>query len=147
MKIKAGYKIEVTSWENDGDNYSTKSKEGLTKEQTQFYFDICNRLSGVFGNMYDPDESEKADLYAAVSDILLKHKDVALELFEAVDFNNETCEEIFSDIHYELFGSSEFYTRQLESISVTYIPYDLVLEDVTHEFMKELDHICFVDLC
>lgn len=136
MKIKAGYKIEVTSWENDGDNYSTKSKEGLTKEQTQLYFDICNLMSGDFGNMYDPYESETEALNAAASVILLKHIDVTSLLYPNTDFTDlEECNEIFSDIHYELFGGSEFYTRQLESMSVTYVPYELVLEDVTHEFV------------
>ena len=136
MKIKAGYKIEVTSWENDGDNYSTKSKEGLTKEQTQLYFDICDLMSGKFGNMYEPDESEKDGLYAAVSVILLKHIDVTSLLYPNTDFTDlEGCNEIFSDIHYELFGSSEFYTRVVQTLTVTYIPQDVELKDVTHEFM------------
>lgn len=138
MKIKAGYKIEVTSWENDGDNYLTKSKEGLTKEQTQFYIDICNLMSGDFGNMYDPNESEKVGLYTAVADILLKYKCIILELFNDIDFTDldyVTCEEIFFDVHYELFGGGEFYTRRLHWLTVTYIPLDIELIDVTHEFM------------
>lgn len=136
MKIKAGYKIEVTSWENDGDNYKTISKEGLTREQTQLYYDICNLMSGEFGNMYDPDESETDALNAAVSVILLKHRNVSSALYQNTDFTDlEECNEIFSDIHYELFGSGEFKTRNLESMSVTYIPQDIELKDVTHEFM------------
>lgn len=27
--IKAGYQVQVTSWENDGDNYNTISIDGL----------------------------------------------------------------------------------------------------------------------
>lgn len=137
MKIKAGYKIEVISWENDGDNYSTKSKEGLTKEQTQLYVDICNLMSGEFGNMYEPDNAETDALNVEVADILLKHKDTVLELFDedVAILDNEMCEGIFRDVHYDLFGSSEFYTRRLDKLTVTYVPYELVLEDVTEQFI------------
>lgn len=32
MKIKAGYRLTVTSWENDADNYRTVSVDGLSEE-------------------------------------------------------------------------------------------------------------------
>ena len=35
-KISAGYRLIVTSWENDADNYKTKSMDGLSEEATYF---------------------------------------------------------------------------------------------------------------
>jgi hypothetical protein len=54
--IKKGYRITVVSWENDGDYYNTKSKEGLSKEWAHA---ICDILKEVFtselSNSYEPD--------------------------------------------------------------------------------------------
>lgn len=33
MNIPAGYEVRVTSWENDGDNYNTKSAVGCSREK------------------------------------------------------------------------------------------------------------------
>ncbi len=72
-EIKAGYRLTVTSWENDGDNYNTKSQDGLTKEESVFLVELItlfksrhNRhgLSRTFGNMYDPSDKEIEENYA-----------------------------------------------------------------------------------
>ena len=40
--IPAGYRVEVTSWENDGDNYNTKSISGIKSESAvKFIVEIC----------------------------------------------------------------------------------------------------------
>lgn len=137
--LKAGYTIKVISWENDGDNYNSKSAGGLTREQTQFYVDICNLMSGEFGNMYDPSESEIESLNLEVKRICELHLDTVHELFEdtrgMTEIDLEMCGDIFLDVRYDFFGSSDYYTRVLSELTVTYIPHDIELKDVTHEFM------------
>ena len=49
-EIKAGYRITVDSWENDGDHNNTKSREGLTKEETAFDIDLLRAYEKHYGN-------------------------------------------------------------------------------------------------
>lgn len=83
--IKEGYRISVTTWENDGDNYKTKAFDGLTLLQTKFVYMLClvcrSRNSRhdetCIGNMYDPSDDEtfaaNAVLIAAVKKFIEKH--------------------------------------------------------------------------
>lgn len=141
--IKAGYKITVESWENDADNYRTESIDGIQdKEYVQFLVEFMqlfeshhNSKFGI-GNMYDPDEKE-----------LEKYENVLKELCEKYDagkwFKDPQYVQGFephqylSDIRYDLHGSSSegFFTRVTESIVVEYTPTDIVLEDVTKQFV------------
>lgn len=63
--IKKGYTVEVVSWENDGDNYKTKSQTYSTKEEALLVKKMCNTLfkssnngeAGI-GNLMDTDEEQ-----------------------------------------------------------------------------------------
>lgn len=129
MKIKAGYRLEVLSWENDADNYKTEVVDGLDKETCQFYIDIIKLTgrSGNFGNMYDPSEKEIDQLTAALTKVFKAHgKPTGIS--EAV---HDEGLEIIGD----LLGYSEgYHTRVMESFKVSYTPVDVELEDVTNQF-------------
>lgn len=133
--IKAGFMLEITSWENDADNYQTIQISGLTKEKTQLYINIiklfkCNHYSndGNFGNLYDEYES---DTVKKASDAV-----VALLLaFDEVDGEDErthALEEI-SDYMTQFLGCGEnFVFRAYDSHKVYFVPTDI--EEVTGEF-------------
>lgn len=39
--MKPGYQLQVTSWENDGDNYKTEITSGLTEDELRLRLFIC----------------------------------------------------------------------------------------------------------
>tara|TARA_E500000081_G_C6064130_1_gene319745 strand:- start:163 stop:693 length:531 start_codon:yes stop_codon:yes gene_type:complete len=61
--ISKGYTVEVTSWENDGDNYKTKSVTYDTKEEALAVkalclsvFNSCNNGDAGIGNMCEDED-------------------------------------------------------------------------------------------
>lgn len=61
--ISKGYTVELTSWENDGDNYRTKSQTYDTKEEALAIkslclsvFQSCNNGETGIGNMMDDED-------------------------------------------------------------------------------------------
>ena len=61
--ISKGYTVEVTSWENDGDNYKTKSATYDTKEEALAVkalclsvFNSCNNGDAGIGNMCEDED-------------------------------------------------------------------------------------------
>lgn len=129
MKIKAGYRLEVQSWENDADNYKTEVVDGLDKETCQFYIDVIKLTgrSGKFGNMYDPSEQEIAALTTALVKVFEKHG----KLVDSGDAVHDEGLEIIGD----LLGYSEgYHTRVMESFKVSYTPVEVQLQDVTNQF-------------
>lgn len=124
--IRAGYRITVTSWENDADSYNTSTVDGLTKEEAAFHVDLLKLISSrsEFSNMYDPTESEIKKFEAAVAKVMKAHNQPEEEY--PADFA--------TDIICEYTGYSEFYTRVAETINVEYVPQEIVIDDVSAEF-------------
>lgn len=149
--IPAGYRITVESWENDADNYKTKIMEGLQKASVEFLVDFVelfhsqNNYRGPkgHGNMYDPDVNKLNNFREAYVEVIKKHitKDTEPKLLEY--FWDEDNNLMYDDSHdgvmelaYELgLSGGAFYARVLDSIKVEYIPNEIVLQDVTEEFV------------
>lgn len=112
MTIKLGWMLQVTSWENDGDSYNTKTLDGLTEDEVSAKVAMCKVLHSL------GQESRDAN---TVEEIASK-----LSLLE---------DEVEDGI-YELTGFSEAaggeYLRVCESWKVYYIPFDL--PDMTDKF-------------
>jgi hypothetical protein len=131
--IKAGYRITVTSWENDADNYNTKTVDGLDEQETKFHIDLLKLIAGshcndkaVFGNLYEPDDSEVEAFEKAATEVLTKHGKLE-EDYEPLD--------IAIDIIGTYTGWGEGYlTRVAESIVVEYVPQEIIIEDVSTKF-------------
>ena len=131
--IKAGFRITVTSWENDADNYNTTITNGLDESTVQYHVDFLKLIKGshcnnknVFGNLYEPRDSEVAAFEKAVTKVVEKHGKLEVE-----------CEplDIAMDILYDYTGASEGYmTRVVESIMVEYVPQEIIIEDVSKKF-------------
>lgn len=128
--IKAGYRIHVTSWENDADNYRTKTMEGVAKEHLPFIVAACKLLTskydhqngGGFGNIY---QGSTEDLDLALSELIDKHPD-----------RPQYCDDpegVSECLLYKLglMGGSEYTTRVFDSIKIEYIPENILIEDVT----------------
>ena len=119
--INKGYTITVVSWENDGDNYNTKSKTVETKEEAakinkicKELFVSCNNGEGGIGNSMDDEEKET--------------------LLNYIDNNPSMTltEGYINNLAYELMGRSEYYDyRVCESVTITYSLEDVYLEEIT----------------
>lgn len=115
--IKKGYMIEVTTWENDGDNYKTSSVDGLSQQELRVLYDYCNRFSSKttytkagFGN------SERHGEVEQLQD----------EIYNAFG-------EQIQAAAYKLVGTwcdGEYY-RVTEEIKMFYVPQDIIIEEVT----------------
>ncbi len=89
--IPAGYRVTIESWENDGDNATTKVLEGLTEQDAKFVVDFAslfksqnNKKPGI-GNMYEPDDEERAQVAKAVTAVVKKHLPLSEEIAEYFD--------------------------------------------------------------
>lgn len=130
--IKKGYYLAVTSWENDGDNYSTACLNGLTKKDIEFIIPFIE----LFGDCDEDDEDngisnicqldEEEEKIKRVFTSFIKSHSPKGTSFEK-NFENgfsivDNCYDIAS--HFGLTGSSDFYTRVLEDYCVYWIPFD-----------------------
>ena len=145
--IPAGYRVTITSWENDADNYKDTIHEGLSKERVEYILELCklfksgsNNGGATFGNMYDPDEEEIERADAAIRGVLEKYRPVLdeyeLEQLDIVaDPDDEYSGPEFSAIVSEFLDSSEGYQyRVYDGAKVEYIPHKITMEDVTSQF-------------
>ena len=131
--IKAGYRITVTSWENDADNYKTETVDGLDESTVKYHVDLLKLIEGshcndktVFGNLYEPRDSEVEAFEKAATEVLQKHGKLE-DRYEPLD--------IAVDIISEYTGYSDGYmTRVAESIVVEYVPQEIIIEDVSTKF-------------
>lgn len=130
--VNKGYTIKVVSWENDGDNYNTKTITVDTKEEAKAYYNlmkICrskNQHKNCVGNTYDgfSEKDEKIIIRCLKENpLVLKGEDIEhVEDYQLIDW--------FSDVCYNLMGGSEYSCRVMESCTVTYSPEDIYLEEI-----------------
>ena len=134
--IKAGYRITVTSLENDGDAYNTISKDGYTLENARFLVDLISILKGECGNLYEPRVREITNFNSEVQKVIGQHPSVAADYDICNDYENygESACEVLE----EFTGYSDgYFTRQVESIVVEYIPVAIIIQDVTEQFIGD----------
>jgi hypothetical protein len=120
LVIEKGYTLEVTSWENDGDNYNTESMTVETLEEARRIYRVCtelfkscNKSEGGIGN------SMSGECEDVIEEYIKDNPELNLD------------EDTISNLAYELMGSSEYYDyRVCESVSVTYSPEDIYLEKI-----------------
>ncbi len=125
--LSKGYTIEVTSWENDADNYDTRNMTFDSKEYAlavlhlcETVFVSCNNGDGGIGNMTDMNNDN-------VSDIIEKY----IEKNPFLGKDEDYIIDFVMDINYDLMGVSEYYfSRVFESAILYYSPEDVYAEKV-----------------
>jgi len=135
--IKKGYTLTVTSWENDGDYYNTKSKTVETLEEAKVWWNmmqLCkskNTRDKIYlGNSYDGFNS--AQKKVAIEFIKENHKILLPE--DNIEDNEDNLVDWFCSLAGELLGYSEFYScRVMSSCVVTYSPIDVIPEIINFE--------------
>ena len=152
--IPAGYRLSVTSWENDADNHQTAVLEGLSKERVEYLLELCklfysgsNNGGTTFGNMYEGSADERAGACIAIAQVMEQHRDALTEdefemLSEVVldeedvEYDEDTIANFgLDEIVGELLSYSECYTyRVYSNAKVEYIPHEIRMDDVTGQF-------------
>lgn len=157
--VPAGFIIECTSWENDGDDYKTIQKRGRTRGFVDVVlalaplFGSCNsRRNGGFGNT-SSDEVDELNLVEAVQEALkdippvvcqgvlgfdVMGVDLLVELAESSDDQaewdkklNEIASHVSDFVHENITGYSEWYEfRVAETVKVYYLPEPVVIPAV-----------------
>lgn len=135
--------FEVKTWENDGDHRMTKTADGYTKEQAMAinaYLQIFKQShwEGGFGNIYDPSFELLDKFNMKLKEIYLTHKDAfdSMGITPSEEMLKEGEDDVYTEMFFELevklgISSSEFYTRNVESINVYYLETAVEFKEVT----------------
>jgi len=153
--IPKGIKLDITSWENDGDHYRTISIQGLSEESAKFYVEFANLFTSVltmkaktYGNAYDRSEVDWVQLRKDANVIFAKYPNAKIydrtiaEILSECKSEGELSDDeleseeypgecniicFIGDIEYELFGvsSEDRIFRVFESYKAFYIPEDI----------------------
>jgi hypothetical protein len=142
VSIPKGYRLTITTWENDANNYSTKTLVGLTEEHTKLYTSLAkmaysgNRVEGCFGNMYEPN-TELLENYSNALNILgLNYKDLINKYCGGAIHESGYGEVLNDEFMYDLgLRGRDYYLRVTESFTVEYYPEDVYAQDVTVAFI------------
>ena len=113
--IKQGYMLRVTSWENDGDCYNTKTFDGLTDVQAKSLVAFCEFL-----NRQDQIEANEIDF----GNFIQQNSDfVGFSGWEG-----SMDQEFFEELAYEVVGCGyeTGMLRVCERWDVHYIPLDIL---------------------
>lgn len=144
MSIPAGYQLQSTTWENDGDNYKTQILSGLRVEDVWFYLELAKPFSrqGKFGN----ENIEAADLIPIVQRALAKHPDISTVVREnwlpdpEVESADEYFDDLMDNLREDLLGGPDEsydsnFCRVFEGFKVFYFPVDI--KEVTLGFILD----------
>jgi hypothetical protein len=127
-----GYTIEVTSWEDDGDNYATKRIVVQDKEYAVAILQMCKDIfvsrkdgegEGGIGNMMDNE-------YEDGQEVILEYvADKPIIKGNEIDLDSVITKVMI--INYDLMGSCELYfSRVFERGCIYYSDKDIYLDEI-----------------
>jgi len=138
-KILAGYRFIFNSSDIKNENDKTIIKEGLTEEEANLFAEISEYIQG--GTYLElrsstPEWRIKKE-HERLYDILQKHSN--LFSTEKMKSFKDDVGLIIDYISENMLGYSydeNFDMRTLNSYSIEYVPQEIIIEDVTHSFIK-----------
>lgn len=138
--IPEGYRITCVSWENDGDNYKTVVKEGVSKRETELIGEVVSLIishSTGLENNYDPSDKEREKGFKILLPVFEKFPDVLGQKYieEIRDDGGVMLDYICENLT-GYPGEDGYAMRVISSIKIEHIPQDIVIEDVTAQFFN-----------
>lgn len=130
--IKAGIRLEITSYEGDADNFNTELIDGLTDDEAKFYiefaslFKSCNRHTDIvnFGNARNLSDKQFTTLTCKVEKIINKYP-AASRIHQ-----HNNIKDFTSELSYDILGCCEHVDfRVFHSYRAYRIPSDI--EEIT----------------
>lgn len=129
-KYNYGFVIKFTTWENDGDDYSTQTITGIkTRADVDFWIELASRFSSTnsrssgMGN----EEHDHQTLVALVQEVLANHPNVSQDI--VTDFEAQFDDESEGELHQYLYecmlgdpiGYEFMFCRVVEKVQVQLI--------------------------
>ncbi len=123
--IPQGYIIEITTWENDGDNYKTEKLNGLSKEKCLFYKNIAEAFYRTNSSKHGFGNKECG------SGIREKFIELFGEKYKELYCQDEVKEDIeenlgywISDCFYDVIGTwnDDDYWRVVDNYKIYFVP-------------------------
>lgn len=143
--IKAGYALEVTTWENDGDCYNTVRFDGLVKDEAEFFLRVARlftsdgsgRAKPGYGNYGNRDDATPDDEIRAIVQEYIDQGKKIPKWWNPAEWRDGGVpleEAEFSDSLWDLIGTGYECGnwRVFESAAIYYYPSPVV--DVVAEF-------------
>ena len=132
--IPAGYRLNITTWENDADHYMTQVIDGLTEKQVRFYIDLASH----FKSTNDPRNPglgnaphDEGMLLGVFNDVAKQHG-YHEHLLSEDDIYDWLTEHLLGYPVEEGYRDEVNFCRVFDNYTVYYIPEEL--EDVTRRF-------------
>lgn len=143
VNIKAGYVVEIESWENDADDYYTIRHTGLTAKDVEFFRLVCPYMA--HGTTYSNENFGEGLAYLLwelvrdnihLSDEFKKWIDVDIDTFNEEE---EIDDGIMYDIRYKIqenitadpVNYDTDFIRVVSSLYVAHIEEDIVIPEVS----------------
>lgn len=127
--IKKGYALSLTTWENDGDNYKTVTKYGLTEQETKMYISLIKGYEA-YGDQNRYDECISDEQIILILESTFPEHSLPNEV---LDGTYRSIDGWFEDEFLFEFGIySDQWLRAIDTFKVFYYPVDI--EDVTSQF-------------
>lgn len=139
LEIPTGYQLQVTTWENDADDYKTQKISGLSFNEVLFYIEFASKFVSInaevpgLGNDGHDDETLKE-----VLDEVMKNHFLGMTLEKRLESPNFDVREFVTSILGSPVGYGYKFCRVFNSYKVLYfdIPVSIRAEDVTSAFKK-----------
>lgn len=133
--ISKGYTLSVVSWENDADNYKTKKMIFESKELAIAVARMCTDIFQSKNSGHPKGIGNSSDARGDVQrakDIIVEYMECHPEIYpDKTNPSDEDLINICMEYNNNLLGGSEFYfSRVLESATLTFSPDDVFLEKI-----------------
>ena len=130
--IRRGYQVVVTSYENDGDNYKTKTVVADTEQDALVLVALAKLLRDEFGNLYEPNDFEREQFAQAVANIPGMKEYVYKHCPDLMNPEYGASEMDFvMDILYEMsLSAGDYFTRACTDVEVYYVPENVYAERI-----------------
>lgn len=137
LEIPTGYQLQVTTWENDADDYKTQKISGLSFNEVLFYVELASKFVSInakvpgLGNEDHDDETLKE-----VLDEVMNNHFLGMTLEKRLESPAFSIREFVESILGTPVGYEDDFCRVFDSYKVLYfdIPVSIRAEDVTSAF-------------
>lgn len=137
LEIPTGYQLQVTTWENDADDYKTQKISGLSFNEVLFYVEFASRFVSVNAEVYGLGNSDQDDdTLKEVLDEVMKNHFLGIDLEKRLESPNFDIREFVLGILGTPVSYDYDFCRVFDGYKVLYfdIPVSIRAEDVTSAF-------------
>jgi len=152
--VPKGYQLQIHTWENDGDSWTTQTLSGLTKVDVLFYLHILKpfQKDGTLGNSFVPVYDLVDIVNKTLQEFLPNRPNMSQDILDrwgdAIQLDDRNgspyiyellCEELLGYPNDQYYNDEPNFCRVFDRFEVFYIPVFYIPEvllNVTEEFAR-----------